>query len=80
MINFDVVIKENIKYHNPNWHRLLITVGSRSGKTNSLFSSISLFTQYSIIQNKNYFYDKDPYEAKCHFLITKQEKNRLKAF
>ena len=39
MINFDNAVKENIKEHNPNWpqipnhpYRILIIVGSRSGK------------------------------------------------
>ena len=47
MINFDDVIKENIKKHNPNWprlldhlYRILVTGGSVSGK-NSLFILIS---------------------------------------
>ena len=42
MINFDDVIKENIKEHNPNWpqifdhpNRILTIGGSGSGKTNS---------------------------------------------
>ena len=45
MINFDYVRKGNIKEHNPNWpqipdhlYRVLIIVGSGSGKTNSLFT------------------------------------------
>ena len=40
MINFDDVIKENIKEHNPNWPestdhscKIVIIGGSRSGKT-----------------------------------------------
>ena len=44
-MNFDDVLKENIKEHNPNWpeipdhpYRTLITAGSRSGKRNSLFN------------------------------------------
>ena len=48
MINFDDVIKEGKKAYNPNWpkipdhlYRLLITGGSGSGKTNSLFNLIS---------------------------------------
>ena len=63
MINFDGVIKENTKEHNPNWpqildypYRILIIGGSGSGKTNSLFNLINI--------DKIYLYDKDPYEVK----------------
>ena len=48
MINFDDVVKENIKEHNLNWtqiphhpHRVLIIGGSGSGKTNSLLNLIN---------------------------------------
>ena len=48
MINFDDVIKENMKEHNPNLlqipdhpHRILTIRGSGSGKTNSLFNLIN---------------------------------------
>ena len=48
MINFDDVINQNIKEHDPNWpeipnhpYRILINGGSGSGKTNSLFNLIS---------------------------------------
>ena len=48
MTNFDDVINQNIKEHNPNWpeipnhpYRILINGGSGSGKTNSLFNLIS---------------------------------------
>ena len=44
---YDNVIKENIKEHNPNWsdisdhsHRILITGGSVSAKTNALLNLI----------------------------------------
>ena len=47
-INFDYVTKENIKAHNPNWpqvldhpKRILIIGSLGSGKSNSLFKSIS---------------------------------------
>ena len=71
MIIFDV-IQENIKEHNPNWpeiadypHRILIVVGSGSGKTNTLFN---LTSQQPGI-DKIYLYAKDQYEAKYQFLI-----------
>ena len=48
MINFDDVVKENIKRCNPNWpqipyhpYKKLIIRGSGSGKTNSLFNLIN---------------------------------------
>ena len=48
MINFDNVIKEETKEHNPNWpeipdypYRISIIGGSGSRKTNSLFSLIN---------------------------------------
>ena len=70
MINFDDVIKENIKEHNPSWpeipdhlYRILIFWGSGSGKTNSLFNLIS--QQPDI--DKMYLSAKDPYEAKYQF-------------
>ena len=69
-----LIRKENIKEHNPNWpqipdhpYRLLITGGSESGKTKSLFN---LLSQQPDI-GKSYLYAKDPYEAKYQFLIEK---------
>ena len=48
MTNFDDVIKEETKEHNPNWpeipdhpYRILIIGSSGSGKTNSLFNLIN---------------------------------------
>ena len=48
MINFDDVIKEETKEHNPNWPeipnhqcRILIIAGFGSGKTNLLFNLIN---------------------------------------
>ena len=83
MINFDDITKENIKEDNPNWtpisdypYRILIIGGSESGRTKSLFN---LINQQSDI-NKMYLYAKDPYEAKCRFLINKRESTSLKHF
>ena len=83
MINFDDVIKENIKEHNPNWAQIsdhpygaLIIGGSGSGKTNSLFN---LINQQPDI-DKIYLYAKDPYEAKYQFLIKKREDAGTKHF
>ena len=54
------------KQHNSKWpyipdhpYRILILGGSGSGKTNAL---------------KTHLYAKDPYEAKCQYLIKKREK------
>ena len=48
MINFDDVVKGNIKQHNPNWpqipkhsYRVLIIGASGSGKTSSFFHVIN---------------------------------------
>ena len=83
MINFDDVIKENIKEHHPNWpqisdhpQRILIIGDSGSGKTNSLFILIN--KQPDI--DKIYLYAKNPFEAKYQFLFTKQESTGLTHF
>ena len=67
MINFDAVTKENTKEHNPIWpqipdhpYKILITGGSRSGKTTSLFN---LINHQSDI-DKVYLYAKDSFAAK----------------
>ena len=77
MINFDDVIKENIKEHNPNWAQIsdhpygtLIIGGSGSGKTNSLFNLI--YQQPDI--DKIYLFAKDTLEAKYQFLIKIRDK------
>ena len=48
MINFDYIIKEKIKEHNPIWSQILddlyreiIVGGYRSGKTNLVFNPVS---------------------------------------
>ena len=68
----DFVAKESINENNPNWpqipdqsYRILIIKGSGSGKTNSL---LNLISQQPDI-DKTYLYAKDPYGAKCQFLI-----------
>ena len=67
MLNFDDVVKENIKEHNQDWpqipdhpYRTLIIRGSGSEETNSLLNLIS--RQPDI--DKIYLYANDPYEAK----------------
>ena len=83
MLNFDELVKENIKERNPNWpqihdhpYRILIIGDSGSGKTSSLFNLINQQTDI----DKIYLYAKDPYEAKYQFLIHKKESTGLKYF
>ena len=61
--NFDVVVKSDIKEHNPNWpqipghpYKILITGGSGFRKTNSLFDLVNHQTD----SDKIYLYAKDP--------------------
>ena len=63
MINFDDVIKENMKEHNPNWpqipehpYRKLIIGDSASAKANSLFNLINQQPDFV----KIYWHAKDP--------------------
>ena len=72
MINFDDIAKENITEHNPNLSqipdhpcKILISGGSGSGNTNSLFSLVNC--QANI--DKIYLYAKDTYEAKNQLII-----------
>ena len=65
--NFDDYTNENKRKHNPNWpyipdhpYRILIIMGSGSGKTNLLLNLIE--NQPDI--DKIYLYAKDPYESK----------------
>ena len=83
MINFDDIVKENIKKQNPNWpqipdhpYRILITGGSGSGKTSSLFNLINQQTDI----DKICLYAKDLFDAKYQFLINKKESAELKHF
>ena len=83
MINFDDYTNENKTQHNLKWpyildqpYRILIIGGSRSGKTNVLLNLIN--NQPDI--DKIYFYAKDPYEAKCQFLINNRENTGLNHF
>ena len=76
MINFDEYTNEKKTEHNSKWpyipdhpHRILITGGSGSGKTNVLLNLIN--NQPDI--NKTYLYVKDPYKAKYQYLINKRE-------
>ena len=77
MINFDDYTNENKTEHNLEWpcipdhpYRILITGGSRSGKTSALLSLIN--NQPDI--DEIYLYAKDPYEVKYQCLICKREK------
>ena len=81
MINFDDVMKVNIKEHNTNWpqisdhpQRTLIIGCYGSGKTNS-FSN--LINQQPDI-DKIYLYAKDTNEANYQFLINKRKSTILK--
>ena len=83
MINFDDVIKEETKRHNPNWpeipdhpQRMLIIGASVSGKTSPLFNLIN--QQKNI--NKIYLYAKDLNEEKYQFFIKKREDAGKKHF
>ena len=83
MINFDNYVNENKTEHNPNWpytpdkpQRILIIGDSGSGKTNLLLNLIE--NQPGI--DKIYFYAKDPYEAKCQYLINKGESVGINPF
>ena len=78
MINFDDVVNENIKKHNPIWpqipdhpYRILIIGGSGSRKTNLVFN---LINQQPDI-DKIYLYAKDPCKredvGKKHFKDSK---------
>ena len=54
----------------------MITGGSGSGKTKSLFN----FLNHQPDIDKIYLYARSPYEEKYHFLINKREKTGLNYF
>ena len=69
--------------HTPNWpqipdrpHRILITGGSGSGKTNLMLNVI----RYQPDIDKMYLYAEDPYDVKYQFLINKWQSTGLKHF
>ena len=81
MINLDSIINENNKEHNKKWsyipnhlYRILIIVGSGSGKTNTLLHLIN--EQNNI--DKIYLYVKDLSEPKYEFLIEKRQNIGIK--
>ena len=81
MNKFDIITKENIKEHNPNWphvsdypYRKLIIGGSGSEKANALLNVIS----HQLDIDKVYLYAKDPYETKYQLLINKHNGLGLK--
>ena len=88
MINFDDYTNENngvpLKTeHDLKWlyipdhpYSVLIITGLGSGKTNAW---LNLINNQSDI-DKIYLYVKDPYKAKCQYLINKREKVRLNGF
>ena len=76
MVNVDNYVSENRTKHNRNWpyipnhpYRTLIIGGSGSVKRKVLLNLIE--NQPDI--DKIYLYTKDPYEAKCQYLINKRE-------
>ena len=81
--HFDDYTNENKTEHNLKWpyipdplYSTSIIGGSGSGKTNALLNLIN--NQPNIDQV--YLYAKDPFEAKCQYLINKHEKVELKHY
>ena len=81
MINLDSIVNDNNKKHNENWPhvpdhpcRILIIVGSGSGKTNTLLNLIN--EQRDI--DKIYLYAKDLSESKYDHLINNRETAGIK--
>ena len=76
-------MKKKKREHNLKWlyipdhpYGILIIGGSESGKTNALLN----LTNNQPDIDKIYLYTKDPYEAKCRYLINKIESTGLKHF
>ena len=70
---------------NPNWlynlghpYRILITGGSRSGKTNALLNLIK--HQQPDNDKKSYLYVKDSFKSKYQLLIKGRKKVGVKSF
>ena len=83
MINVDGYANENktednlkVPYIPDHPYRILVIGGSGCEKLNALLNLIN--NQHDI--DKIYFYAKDLYEAKYHFLIKKRESTGLKHF
>ena len=80
MFTFDYITKEDTKEHNPTWAeisehpcRILIVVGSESGKANVLLN----LTNHEPDIEKICLYAKEPDEAKYQLLINKRESTAL---
>ena len=83
IINFDDYTNNNRTEHNLHWpyipnhsYRILIIGGSKSGKTNTLLSSINNQPD----NNKIFFFAKDLYEVNYQYLINKLENFGSKHF
>ena len=81
MVNLDSITNENNKKHNEKWPfipdhplRILIIVGSRSGKTNAMINLIR--EQHDI--DKISLHAKEFSEPKYEFLIKKRENAGIK--
>ena len=81
MVNLDSITNENNKKHNEKWPfipdhplRILIIVGSRSGKTNAMINLIR--EQHDI--DKISLHAKEFSEPKYEFLIKKRENVGIK--
>ena len=78
MINFDDLIKGNIKERNPNWPQIsdhpysIVIIGG--------FRSLLNLINHQPDIDKIVLYPKYPYEGKYQFLINKREMTGLKHF